>query len=346
MWDCAGWPAAGDDVSDASVTVVRRATSLLRWYPKSWRARYGDEFVEVLVSDMAERPRSRRRALNVAWSGLLARLSEAGLGGRMLEPRHQMRASLVSLGCATAVFLVFGVTMWSQLTIGWQWSEPDAAGTTAAMVVMTAAVALLASLVVLAAFPVGWNVLGRWARRQGHGLAWPSALFLLGGALVVAGGRHFANGWPGTGGHPWAHRGLVPGGVGAFAWASTLSISSYWAHPGALRSFPASEVAWMAVSPMAMTCVVVGAAKVVRRLDLSPRVLRYEARLCRLATLGMVVSLGGCASWLVDGGSGPRNLFHSGAIDVVGLVVMAAALAIAHRAAHRAGVEARGLDTG
>ena len=344
IWDCAGSPAVGDDVNDDSAANVRRATALVRWYPQDWRARYGDEFVEVLLSDLAERPRSWRRAVNVARSGLLARLSSAGLGGRMLEPFDQIRASLVALGCAAAVFLVFGTALWSQLTIGWQWSDPDATATKAAMVVMTGAMVLLSSLVVLAALPVACNVVTRCARRQAHGLAWPSALFLAGGALLVAGSRHFGNGWPGTGGHPWAHQGLVPGGVAAFAWASTLSISSYWAHPGALASFPATEIAWMAVSPIAMTCMVVGAAKVVRRLRLSPRVLRYEARLSGAATLGMLAFVGGCASWVVDGGPGPRNLFHSGAIDVAGLAMMTLALTIAGRAAGRARRGGRALQ--
>ena len=323
-------------MNDASTEDARRARSLLRWYPREWRARYGDEFLELLISDLAERPRWRRRTANVAWSGMLARLSGAGLGGRMLEPFDQIRASLACLGGAAAAFLAFGIAMWSQLTIGWQWSEPEATATSAAMVVMTVAVMLLSSLALAAALPVAWSVVTRCARRQWHGLVGPSVLFLLGGALLVIGSRHFGNGWPGTGGHPWAHQGLVPGGVAAFAWASTLSISSYWAHPGALGSFPASEVAWMAVSPIALGCVVVGAAKVVRRVDFSSRALRYEAWLSRAATLGMVVFLGGCGSWVVDGGPGPGNLFHSGAIDVAGLVVMAGALAVAHRAAGRA----------
>src|SRR5206468_3017335 len=59
---------------------------------------------------------------------------------------------------------------------------------------------------------------------------------------------HFGNGWPGTGGHPWARTGLVPGGVAAFCWACTLSVSSFWAHPGALAAFPAAELTWMALS--------------------------------------------------------------------------------------------------
>jgi len=57
----------------------RRAARLLRWYPPAWRARYGDEFTELLLAEFAERPRSWRRAGDVARGGLLARLTGAGL---------------------------------------------------------------------------------------------------------------------------------------------------------------------------------------------------------------------------------------------------------------------------
>jgi len=323
-------------VEDSPAGTVNRATSLLRWYPKEWRARYGDEFAELLISDLAERPRSWRRTLDVARNGLVARMSAVGLGGGALEPRAQARASLASLGCALAVFLAFGVAMWSQLTIGWQWSDPDTTATRAAMVVMSGAVVLFVGLVLLAAIPVGWEIGKRLARRQGQGLLRPTALALACAAVLIIGSHHFGNGWPGTGGHAWSHQGLVPGGVAAFSWASTLWVSSYWAHPSALLSFPAGEIAWMGISPAAVIGLVVGATKTLRRLDLSPRTLRYEGRLSKIATLGMLVFLGGCGSWVVDGGPGPRNLFHTGAIDVGGLVVMAAALAIAHRAVSRA----------
>jgi hypothetical protein len=323
-------------VTNASVETGRRAIRLLRWYPKDWRTRYGDEFAELLISDLSEQPRSWQRTADVARSGVVARLTSAGLSGHALEPSDQVRASLASLGCALAAFLTFGVAMWSQLTVGWQWSEPNATATKAAMVVMSGAMLLFLSVALLAAVPIGWSVLMRFARRRWHGLQWPSSLFLVGGALLTLGSRHFGNGWPGTGGHPWAHQGLVPGGVAAFSWASTLSISSYWAHPVALLSFPAAEVAWMAVSPVAMICLVVGAAKTVRRLDLSPRVLRYEARLSGAAAFGMLLFLGGCCGWIVDGGPGPRNLFHAGTIDITGIAVMATALAVALRAMSRA----------
>ncbi len=130
---------------------ARRAGRLLRWYPKAWRSRYGEEFAELLISDITERPRSWARTADVVRGGIVARLAAAGLGGCALDAGEQVRASLVSLACCVAIFLGFGVAMWSQLTIGWQWSEPDTTATTVAVVVTSVAVLAFLILVFLAA---------------------------------------------------------------------------------------------------------------------------------------------------------------------------------------------------
>jgi hypothetical protein len=325
----------------AGDTAAPRAARLLRWYPKAWRARYGEEFTELLIADMAERPRSRSRSADVIRGGIVVRLADAGLCGCAPQAAAQVRASLASLACCAAVFLGFGGAMWSQLTIGWQWSEPGTAGTTVATFVMSGAMLVFALLALLAALPVAWSVASRIARGQPRGLLGPSLLFLAGLAVVVAGGRHFGNGWPGTGGHPWAHQGLVPGGVAAFSWASTLWVSSFWAHPAALAAFPAAELAWMALSPLAVTCVVAGAATAVRRTELSAGVLDLEVRLGAAACVTMAVFLGGCCAWIADRAPGPGSLFHPGVIDVAGAAVMTAALVVARQAAHQARAGAR-----
>jgi len=323
-------------MSRAPQCAARRAARLVRCYPKDWRARYGDEFSELLIADIAERPRSWRRSADVVMSGTVARLVKTGLTGHEIDPADQVRASLASLGCLLGVFLALGVAMWSQLTIGWQWSEPSTTATYAAMVLMSCAMLFLCLLAVLAAVPVTWSVVRLLARKRFQGLIVSSLAFLAGTAILIIGSRHFGNGWPGTGGHPWAHQGLVPGGLAAFMWAATLSVSSYWAHPGVLVSFPAAELAWMAVSPLAMVCLVVGATRTLRRADLSSQVLRYEASLARITAFVMFVFLLGACAWVLDGGPGPRNLFHVGAIDTAAVAVMAVAFAVAYRAVHRA----------
>ena len=321
-----------------------RAVRLLRWYPKEWRSRYGEEFVELLAADIEERPQSVRRALDVALNGIVARSAAAGLGGQPLDRGDGERRSLVAAGGALSIFIVFALAIWSQLTIGWQWSAPDTMATSWAMVVMSAAIVACGALCVAAALPVVWSV-GRRLRRDRSGQLVRPVLLAIGGVgVLIIGTHHFANGWPGTGGHPWVHQGVVPGGVAAYAWASTLFVTSYWAHPAALSGFPTSEFVFMVVSPAALIAALVGTAKLVRRLELSTRVLHYERRLAQGATLAMATFLTGAALWVFDGGPGPRNLFHVGAIDFVDLVAMAVAIAMAGQAVRRVGLGAGRLS--
>jgi hypothetical protein len=313
----------------------RHAGRLLRWYPRAWRERYGEEFAELLMEEWSERPRCARRTANVMASGLVARLSDAGMSGGLLDGPAQARASLAALIGSLAAFLALGVSMWAQLTIGWQWSAPDAP-TAIAVVAMTGAVVVFAALAVSAAAPVIWTVLGAYRRRQAQGLGRPLLLIALGLGIVVVGSRHFGNGWPGTGGHPWAHQGLVPGGVAAFSWASTLSVTSYWAHPDALSTFPLTEVAWMIASPLAMATVAVGCAKTVRRAHLSAGVLRAELVLGQLAIATMVLFVFAAGLWMLSGGPGPGGLFTTGAIDRFALIAMVACLLVAIQSLGRA----------
>ena len=107
----------------------RRARRLLRLYPRAWRDRFGDEFEQLLIADISERPRAPSRTLDVLWSGSLARLAETGLTSDVLDPARQLRAGVAAIGCALCLFLCFGVGIWSQLTIDWQWSAPPTGST-------------------------------------------------------------------------------------------------------------------------------------------------------------------------------------------------------------------------
>ena len=320
----------------ASMSAARRAQRLVRCYPAEWRTRYGDEFTALLIDDINERPRSLTRTMDVLRTGLLVRLTLAGLAGHTRDPLSQMRASLAALGCMLSAFLVFGIAMWSQLTIGWQWSRPSSHATASAMVVMSCAVLCLGVLALLAAAPLAWTVAQALLRGDSFRLLGPMLLMGFGAAALALGSDHFGHGWPGTGGHPWADRGLVPSQVASFAWAATLWVTSYWAHLGALSSFPAGEIAWMAASPFALLAVFVGGAKVVRRLPLSPGVLRYEMWIGSGTAVAMAAFLAGACSWVISGSPAPRQLFRVGTIDGIGLIVMTAALVVVVHAVHRA----------
>jgi hypothetical protein len=321
-------------------TEKERVERLMRWYPPAWRHRYGPEFSELLISELTEMPNSWRRTVNVVWSAILTRFAFAGIskGARRFELAPQ--AALASFGGASAVFVVFGAAIWAQLTIGWQWSAPPDIGTSFAMVLMSAMAAATSVLLLLGSAPIAYSVVTQITRRRTANLIVPASLFTSGAVLLLLGTRHFGNGWPGTGAHHWAHQGLVPGGVAAFSWAATLSVSSYWAHPSALGRFPIAELAWMGLSPLAFVVMIVGGTKTMRRLDLSRRVLRFEASLGRMTSIAMVLFLAACACWLVDGGPGPHNLFRSGYIDVLGAVIMGASLGVADRSIRNARIPA------
>jgi hypothetical protein len=309
-----------------------RAQRLLRWYPAAWRERYGEEFTELLIAEIEEQPQSLTRTADVIRGGLLARAAAAGLSADGVGSEARLRASLGVAGWAAAGFLVFGIAVWSQLTVGWQWSAPASSSTTAAMLLMSGAVVGLLALAVMAVVPLLWATV-----RSGRGhLARPVLLCLAGVAVLVLGSLHFSHFWPGTGGHRWADRGLVPRDVGAWSWAASLWITSYWAHPISLFAFPPGQVVWMALSPVALAATAVGAVRTVRGLELSRATLRHEACLAAAATAPMAVFLAGAGSWVISGGAAPKGLFAVGAIDLAGVAVMAGALVASFRASQRA----------
>ena len=109
-------------------------------------------------------------------------------------------------------------------------------------------------------------------------------------------------------------------------WAGTLWISSYWAHPVALGSFPVGELAWMVISPAAWLALIVSGVMTVSPLELTPKLQRLAVLVCAAAVTGMVVFLAGAVLWVFSDSSGPRSLFAVGAIDFAIIAFLAAGL--------------------
>jgi hypothetical protein len=308
----------------------------VRWYPKEWRTRYGEEFCELLAAQIADQPRSRARTLDVAFGAIMARSAALGLSGTTVDPSDQPRRSLATLGSAAAIFLMFAISIWSHLTIARRWAAPATTATRTAIITMTIAVTICIGAAVVGSIPLAWTATRAAARRSDPRLRGEALLFLTGLAALIAGGLAFHGGWSGTGTTPWSQQSIGPGGPAAFFWTSTLAVSAYWAHPTIMLTLPASELAWMVISPLALIVAGVGAAKIVLRLDLSVRLLRFVTRTAQLALAGLGLFLFGTLIWLVFGGPGPAHLFQAGTVDQIGLVVMTAALLVAIRTAQRA----------
>lgn len=310
----------------------------MRLYPKEWRARYGDEFSELLEADFADLPRAWVRDVDVTVGAITARLAGLGLAGTTVHPGDRPRRSLGTLGCSLAVFLGVAVSIWSQLNIARRWADPAATATNTAIVIMTIAVALCAATVAVGAIPVAWTAAVIAVRRPEMGLRRPALLVLIGTAVLVVGAWHFHNGWSDTGGPLSSRQSMGPGGATAFMWISTLAVSAYWAHPTVLFSFPISEIAWMVISPVAVVLAVTGVVRILRRVDLPTRLFRFVSYLARIAVLGLGLFLFGTLTWLIDGGPGPGNHFQAGNVDMIGLVVMGIAFTAAARSAQRTAI--------
>lgn len=301
---------------------VRRARRLLRGYPPAWRARYGEEFVQLLVDDISDRPYAVRRTVDVLAHAALARFTATGLVADGDDPDARLRAGLGSFGLALVAFAALGVAVWAQLTIDWQWAAPPEPATRAAMLLMTVGAAALGLLGVLGLLPLLWRLCLEVIRSRRRDLAWRLAVSVIAGVVLATGSVHFGRGWPGTGGHVWPGRDLVPAALARACWAATLWETSYWAHPGALASFPTGEVVWMAVGPTSLLAMLSGLIGSVRRLHLTQPILRFELWLGAGSALAMIAFLAGAGSWVVAGHPGSHGLFRTGAIDGIALAVM------------------------
>jgi hypothetical protein len=317
---------------DGGSRAERRARRQLRWYPRSWRDRYGAEFTELLIAEIAEEPRSWRRALDVARGGLLARCTVVGLTSHELPAREQFRASLAALCCACAVIGTLGLFMLAQLATGWQWTVTTSTPTTAGTLIMTVAAAGLALTGLAAALPAGWDAFRAAARNRDVRLALTLTLAVTCAVVLVLGTRHFQNGWPGTGG-TGAEHGLVPGGLAAFGWASTLWVSAYWMHPGLWGVFPAAELTWMVLSPFAWAGLLTGLVGTARRLNPSPRLRAYLTGLGAIVAVAAIGLVAGAGCWVLARDPARTAPFRPGLIDVGGLAAMAVAAVIALRSA-------------
>jgi hypothetical protein len=229
-------------------------------------------------------------------------------------------------------FLACGLSLWSQLLVGWRWSTLDGHAVRFGVLAMSVAGGYLGVLALLGALPVIATVWRTARTTDARPLLGPAAVVALGTAILLVGGHHLQGAWPGAGGHTTHLRRFVPGPVAGFGWAETLAITSFWVHPGQLLALPATQVAWILVSPITLAATMTAAVRLVRRVRLPDSVLAYEARLARAAAAGMALYLGAGAWWVIASRGGSNSVFRAGSLDLLLIAAMAISLAIAGKA--------------
>lgn len=84
---------------------------LLRWYPSSWRARYGEEFVALLEDRLADAPLTLRVRLSVAYAGVRERCYGSGMIGTRGAPSTQRRNGSLTVLVAWSILAVGGLSL-------------------------------------------------------------------------------------------------------------------------------------------------------------------------------------------------------------------------------------------
>jgi hypothetical protein len=152
--------------------------NLLRWYPRAWRERYGEEMLALIQDTLAEERPAWRLRLGVAWGGLRERGREARHAATVAVKRSAGpdRWTTIILAGLISPFVSGGLTS-SLPTRAWQAVALDGL---LAVVALTGAVILADGMAALPA-------LVRFLRAGG----WPKIRRRIGwaaGATVVAGG--------------------------------------------------------------------------------------------------------------------------------------------------------------
>jgi hypothetical protein len=246
-------------------------SGLLRWYPRAWRERYGDEFAAFLDDSLAYgRPTFAFRA-SIAWAGLRERVHAADLAGDATRPAEGVRAgSLLVLG-AWAVYVAAGASF-AKLS-----EQFDATVPAASRAVPWGAFKTVQIVAVVAATLVG-----------------------VGAVVAIPAYRRFlhAGGWLAIRRH--VRRAMAVTLVAIAAWAGLLGWASSLSFAQRNGGDWAYELAFVVVAVLTAATLglwTVAAVAVGRRLALTPSVLAIEALLAAALTAGMVAMTTATAIW-------------------------------------------------
>jgi hypothetical protein len=249
----------------------RDGTGLLRWYPRSWRHRYGDEFGALMEDTLDGRKPTLRLLTAIAWAGLRERAYGSGLVGTAKPAAERVRAGAIAVLCAWATFLVAGARF-GKYSENFEGALPHAAR----------AVGMDAYTTVEIAAVVG------------------GALVLIGACIALPTFVRFlqGGGWPSIGRHvrraAWtsAAAGAALGGLVPVAHSLTTAQRN-----GGSSAYSVAFVLMAILVSTALAMWTIAAVAITRRLALSRRVLVGEVALATLVVGTMVVMTGATATW-------------------------------------------------
>jgi hypothetical protein len=259
---------------NSGLNETRRASRLLRWYPRAWRERYGAEFADHLEQEFADRPVDLRRSVNVAFKGITARASEIGLANGTVGSAGQTRAALGTSFALLAVAVVLAANFWSWAMLQWSARTYHPIPVDATTGVLTVTIGLLVLVLAAMMLTVLISAAHQIVRGRGRPIVAPLG-FAVGSVVylyytvpwlprLVAAYSHMAQG-----GYRWTHPGPAAYGLATIAHMVTQPWVSIW-DPGEVGG-PTSRAVMNDLAPLAVLVFAVAIAFLVRRVEL-PRI--------------------------------------------------------------------------
>jgi hypothetical protein len=249
----------------------RDRAHLLRWYPPSWRERYGEEMLALLEDELGERQPGLRLRLSLLRHGLAERARQTQLPKPSPTEESALRGGALLVLVAWAAFIVGG------------------AGFSKAAEHFDTAVPLRRHMVPQLTFDVVLvaAVLGGLFVVMGAAIAVPGFLRL------VRAGR-----WPELRPHV-----VRASAVSVTTIALTIPLA-VWAHTlsdharnGGSTGYGVAFLTWVALGVASLALWTAVAAAVCRRVELSRRALRAEAALAIGLAVLMVIITAATATW-------------------------------------------------
>ena len=309
---------------------TRRALRLLRWYPRDWRDHYGEEFVDHLEQEFAERPVDLKRSINVTYKGLLVRVGDIGLSRAGARDDSRSRAALGTSFALTALAAVLALGFWARTMM--TWNEPGVPRATVPVTVAIGALTIITGvmLVVLVATVIAVAVvtIRQMIRGQIRALLGPSIVATVSGLLVLAAAKFFYFG-PGyfLPPIPWARPGLAIKVLAQMGWLTSLRLDDLWSE--FLLGPSRFQGIIDALSPLFLLAFGVAIATLIRRVDVPHAMTRVASG--TVVLLGILTSsfLIAYVMWIVLGGVRQVKYFASpqsqcsGIVDLVFLALVA-----------------------
>lgn len=244
----------------------------LRWYPRAWRARYGDELVALIDDEYGDNLPVEVR-LSLVTGGLRQRARQSGLIGDSAPAADGVRAGALVVLAAWTAFIIAGVSF---AKFSEHFDEalprntgahrvPDLAFTVLQSVAGVASVLVVAGALLAGPAFVRFLRTGGWASVRGHflrALACTAVTAAVTVPLLI-----------------WAHNLMPHQRSGGIHWYGSLFLT------------------WAVLIALTLLLWTVAAVAATRRMELSSAILTAEAALAVSIAGAMMIMVGATAVW-------------------------------------------------